>query len=119
MLGARLFRTQARTRKEKGVKLTHVVICLWALTFLAATPPRVGGVATAPLALPNPVIVFMGAEEFDSGGKKWTRYKYAVDNRAEYPNELFAPSPELPPCGNNTKPARTWVDIYEQDGKRL
>ena len=25
----------------------------------------------------------------------------------------------LPPCGNNTKAARTWVDFYDQSGKRL
>ena len=25
----------------------------------------------------------------------------------------------MPPCGTNTKSARTWVDIYDQSGKRL
>jgi hypothetical protein len=25
----------------------------------------------------------------------------------------------LPPCGKNTKAARTWVDFYDQSGKRL
>ncbi|HEX7771791.1 MAG TPA: hypothetical protein VF435_05175, partial [Pyrinomonadaceae bacterium] len=33
--------------------------------------------------------------------------------------DLFAASPDLPPCGKNTKAARTWVDIYDQNGKRL
>ncbi len=28
-------------------------------------------------------------------------------------------SPALPPCGANTKAARTWVDLYDQSGKRL
>ena len=32
---------------------------------------------------------------------------------------MFAASPNLPPCGNNTKASRTWVDIYDQRGKRL
>jgi hypothetical protein len=32
---------------------------------------------------------------------------------------MFAPAPALPPCGKNTKASRTWVDIYEQNGKRL
>ena len=72
--------------------------------------------ATAP---PNPVLAFLGQESFETGGKQWLRYRYEVFNRAEYPNELFAASPELPPCGNNTKAARTWVDLYDQSGKRL
>jgi hypothetical protein len=101
------------------VKLTHVVICLWALVFPATASLRESGAATASLALPNPVLVFMGAEEAESGGKKLMRYSYAVDNRAEYPKEMFAAAPDLPPCGQNTKAARTWVDIYDQGGKRL
>jgi hypothetical protein len=32
---------------------------------------------------------------------------------------LFAAAPALPPCGTNTKSSRTWVDIYDQRGKRL
>ena len=74
---------------------------------------------TAALLPPNPVLVFMGPEFFDANGKQWTRYKYAVDNREDYPKELFAAAPELPPCGANTKAARTWVDLYEQSGNRL
>ncbi len=75
--------------------------------------------STAALHVPNPVLVFMGPEFFEANGKQWTRYKYAVDNREDYPNELFAAAPELPPCGKNTKAARTWVDLYEERGKRL
>jgi hypothetical protein len=61
----------------------------------------------------------MGTEPYEANGKQWIRYMFAVDNRAGYPNELFAAAPELPPCGQNTKASRTWVDIYEQGGKRL
>jgi len=32
---------------------------------------------------------------------------------------MFAPAPTLPPCGANTKSSRTWVDIFDQRGKRL
>jgi hypothetical protein len=73
----------------------------------------------APPPLPNPILVFTGQESYEANGKQWTRYKYEVFNRTEYPNELFTASPALPPCGTNTKSARTWVDIYSQDGKRL
>lgn len=69
--------------------------------------------------LPNPVLVLTGIEYYTAGGKQWKRYKYEVFNRQAYPNTLFAPAPLLPPCGSNTKSARTWVDFYEQSGKRL
>lgn len=100
------------------MKLTRVAICLWVLTFQAAAFSR-GGSGVATLALPNPVLVFMGAEDVEAGGKKLTRYRFAVDNQGDYPNELFAAAPELPPCGQNTKASRTWVDLYDQGGKRL
>jgi hypothetical protein len=32
---------------------------------------------------------------------------------------MFAPAPALPPCGKNTRSSRTWVDIFDQSGKRL
>jgi hypothetical protein len=32
---------------------------------------------------------------------------------------MFAAAPALPPCGNNTKSSRTWVDIFDSRGKRL
>jgi len=67
----------------------------------------------------NPVLVFRGSESFGSGGKSFIRYKYAVENHQEYPAELFAPSPALPPCGMNTNASRTWVDFFDQSGHRL
>ena len=69
--------------------------------------------------LPNPVLYLMDQEHFTQGGKQWTRYLYGVQNYDAYPNEMFAAAPDLPPCGNNTKSARTWVDIFDQGGKRL
>jgi hypothetical protein len=69
--------------------------------------------------LQNPVLYLLGQESVEISGKQFTRYYFDVLNKDQYPNELFAASPDLPPCGNNTKAARTWVDIYEQNGKRL
>lgn len=74
--------------------------------------------ASAP-ALPNPVLFLTRIEPHESGGKKFLRYRYDVFNKDAYPADFFAASPQLPPCGKNTKAARTWVDIYEQSGKRL
>jgi hypothetical protein len=69
--------------------------------------------------LPNPVLVFIGQEPYEANGKQFIRYKYAVDNFAAYPKDMFGAAPDLPPCGNNTKSSRTWVDIFDQSGKRL
>ncbi len=68
---------------------------------------------------PNPVLVLSGFEFFKSNGKDFTRYTYFVENSDAFPNELFAAAPTLPPCGANTKAARTWVDFYDSRGKRL
>jgi hypothetical protein len=76
------------------------------------------GAAAAP-QLPNPVLAFIGQEHAQVGGKQVIRYMYDVANKNKYPDELFAPAPNLPPCGTNTKSARTWIDIYDQRGKRL
>lgn len=69
--------------------------------------------------LPNPVLYMSGFETFQQGGKQFIRYKYNVDNKGAYPAEMFAAAPALPPCGTNTRASRTWVDIYDQTGKRL
>jgi hypothetical protein len=69
--------------------------------------------------LPNPSLLFLGQEYYEAGGKKLTRYNFEVVNRDKYSAELFVAAPELPPCGTNTKASRSWVDIYNQNGKRL
>ena len=75
--------------------------------------------STATVVTPNPVLAFMGSEAYTTGGKDWTRYKYFVANAADYPDEMFAAAPALPPCGLNTKASRTWVDIFDSRGVRL
>lgn len=77
------------------------------------------GGTTSSHQLPNPVLEFFDSEVFETGGKQFTRYRYGVHNRAAYPDELFAPSPDLPPCGRNTNASRTWVDLYDMNGRRL
>jgi hypothetical protein len=32
---------------------------------------------------------------------------------------MFSAAPALPPCGANTNASRSWVDLYDQRGKRL
>jgi hypothetical protein len=74
---------------------------------------------SAPAILPNPIIYFAGSEPYQSSGKTFIRYRYDVFNKDQYPRNMFAPAPNLPPCGANTKSSRTWVDLYDQRGKRL
>ena len=74
--------------------------------------------ASAP-ALPNPVLYLTGTEFFQSNGKTFVRYRYDVFNKDQYPDAMFAAAPNLPPCGKNTKASRTWVDFFDQGGKRL
>jgi hypothetical protein len=75
-------------------------------------------VASAPL-LPNPILFMTGTESYKTDDKQWVRYRFDVLNKADYPAAMFAAAPALPPCGKNTKSSRTWVDIYDQGGKRL
>ena len=79
--------------------------------------PTIASHATPPL--PNPVLYLLGTETYQVSGKQWIRYQYDVLNKADYPDSLFAASPNLPPCGKNTNASRTWVDLYDQSGKRL
>ena len=67
-------------------------------------------------ALPNPVIHYVGSKNYMAGGQPFTRYNLTVVNRAMYPAALFAPAPQLPPCGLNKNSSRTWVDIMNRKG---
>ena len=75
-------------------------------------------VVSAP-PIPNPVIYLTGTETLQQGGKTFIKYRYDVFNKDQYPAAMFAAAPNLPPCGKNTKSSRTWVDLYDQSGKRL
>lgn len=75
--------------------------------------------ASVPRVLPNPVLYLTSLEAYTTGGKNYVRYKYGVMNSTEYPAEMFAAAPSLPPCGQNKNSSRTWVEIYDQQGKRL
>ena len=89
------------------------------LTILACLLTIATQTAVAAPVLPNPVLAFKGQEYVDMDGKKKTRYHFEVTNKKEFPADMFAAAPDLPPCGNNKNSSRTWVDIYDQSGKRL
>lgn len=92
----------------------HAVLSVLTLVLVFATQSA----ASAPV-LPNPVLYLLNQESYTTSGKNYVRYRFDVLNKNDYPNDLFAKSPDLPPCGSNTQSARTWVDVFEQSGKRL
>jgi hypothetical protein len=68
---------------------------------------------------PKPILYLAGMEPFSTGGKNYIRLRYDVQNKAEYPADMFAAAPGLPPCGLNTNASRTWVDFFDGTGKRI
>jgi hypothetical protein len=68
---------------------------------------------------PKPILYLLRTEPYTAGGKNWIRYRYDVANKADYPAAMFAAAPGLPPCGSNTNASRTWVDFFDNTGKRL
>lgn len=93
-----------------------VALAICALMFTSVA----GAVQTQhPVSLPSPRLVFHGTETYEANGFDFVRYQYDVTNKARYPKALFATSPDLPPCGQNTSPSRTAVGIYDTTGKRM
>jgi hypothetical protein len=98
----------------KSRSLITVLLASLFLIFLAH-----GSASTAPPVPPNPMLYLTGTEVYSTGDKQFMRYKYDVLNKDSYPADLFAAAPALPPCGANTKSSRTWLDFFDQRGKRL
>lgn len=91
-----------------------------ALTILGATASvPAPGQSASQTALPNPSLTLWKMELYSANGEQWVRYTFDVTNKAQYPDALFVASPGLPPCGRNAKSARTWVDFFAEDGRRL
>lgn len=75
--------------------------------------------ASSQSVLPNPVLYLSATELYTANGQTWVRYRFDVDNKSAYPDAIFAAAPTLPPCGLNTNSSRTWIDFFDQSGKRL
>ncbi len=102
------------------MRITRWFVMLAVTLLLATTASDSSSFAVAPVVLPNPVLAYTGAPELVvTGGKEFIRYTFFVENFSAYPDAMFAAAPALPPCGTNTKASRTWVDFFDQRGKRL
>ncbi|HEV2817566.1 MAG TPA: hypothetical protein VGW40_10165 [Allosphingosinicella sp.] len=70
------------------------------------------GATPAQAVPPNPILYLTGHEYYTVNGQAFIRYRYDVFNKDQYPAEMFAPAPGLPPCGTNTNSSRSWVDFF-------
>ena len=68
---------------------------------------------------PNPVLYLTSTEFYTVNGTNFVRYRYDVLNKDQYPAEMFAAAPALPPCGQNANSSRSWVDFFDSRGTRL
>lgn len=89
----------------KRLTLAALILSAFALEAACPNPPP----------FPSPKVIYKGATS-DSG---FIRYVFEVVNRGQYTDALFVASPALPACGLNTKASRTWLRIYDSQGKYL
>ena len=69
------------------------------------------------LNLPDPILTYVGTEDYEVRGNQFTSYRFNVTNSNSFPDELFRVASDLPPCGLNTNSSRTWVDIFESGNR--
>ncbi|MET0623125.1 MAG: hypothetical protein ABW250_09120, partial [Pyrinomonadaceae bacterium] len=69
------------------------------LTLLALACAANAAGTRARSTLPNPMLYLQRVEFVKTGDKEFTRYFFGVENASAYPDEMFAASPSLPPCG--------------------
>ena len=89
----------------------------WILCSLAALAG--GWASESGAAPPNPILYLTSQEYYSAGGKNWVRHRYDVFNKDQFPAEMFAASPNLPPCGANPNASRSWVGFFDSRGQRL
>lgn len=99
--------------------MRNILLAVALTVAIGAFSPEKNLAQTAPPPLPNPILYMIGQEYYTVSGTSFVRYRYGVMNFSSYPNAMFSAAPSLPPCGTNTKASRTWVDLYDQRGKRL
>lgn len=69
--------------------------------------------------IPDPELEFVEKQELTENGRRFTVFRLTVNNWEKFPEELFEPAPNLPPCGKNENASRTWIEIYNQKSKRI
>jgi len=78
--------------------------------------------STDPVCYPDlkaPALSLNGTQTVTVHGNTYRRFNLSITNWKSFPNELFTPSPWLPPCGLNPNSSRTWIRIYDQNNNQL
>lgn len=98
------------------MKIQHAVFSLILAIFFISPAQKVSAQETN---IPNPDLKFAGKQGYTQNGKRFSVFRLSVNNWKKFPDKLFEPAPNLPPCGQNTNSSRTWVDIYDDNEKRI
>jgi hypothetical protein len=100
--------------------MTHGFRLVIAVALCAACLSTAGSAERKhPVSFPSPRLAFRGTETYEANGFDFVRYRYDVTNKGRYPKALFATSPDLPACGENSSPSRASVDIFDTAHKRI
>jgi hypothetical protein len=105
------------TETMKGRSMKIMKYCAIFATVFAVVAGL--GASPAQAVPPNPVLYLLRTEFYTVNGQNFIRYRYDVFNKDQYPADMFAAAPALPPCGNNHNSSRSWVDFFDQAGHRL
>ena len=70
----------------------------YSMVFLLAVFLLAVATTQALAAMPAPVLRFVSAKEYYVGSAMWVRYELSVDNRNDFDQALFQPTPNLPSC---------------------
>ena len=101
--------SESFTRKKKGLMMNISKLRTY---FAAGLVGLTMGATPASAVVPNPVLYLTGIESYSVNGQNFIRYRYDVLNKDQYPADMFAAAPNLPPCGSNTSSSRSWVDFF-------
>jgi len=94
---------------------TRMPLCVCVIAIHA-----VWGEARLHAELATPELVYEGTEPVRGNSEGLVRHLFRVKNLRDFPDELFEPAPDLPPCGKNTNASRTWVNLHNAaDGRVL
>ena len=92
-------------------RIGKVLAAIFLLTVLAAVVAGQG--------MPKPRLGLIRTDNVTDNGRRFRMYTVEITNRSEFSDELFAASPDLPPCGYNADSSRTWINIYIDNGRRV
>jgi hypothetical protein len=79
----------------------------------------VSAAVVAGQGMPKPRLGLIRTDDVTEKGLRLRMYTIEITNSSEFSDELFAASPDLPPCGTNANSSRTWINIYIDNGRRV